>query len=473
MSMFRPVTNDAAHLKLGLFGFQGAGKTTTAALIAIGMKKLMTEKRIPGWDLPIGMIDSEGGRSWIKPLIEKEFGLGSFVGVASGAFADLVAAIPDAERNCSVLIQDSATTHWVEFVESYKEKKGRTRGLVIDDWAWLKQEWRRKFVNPYLNSNLHFIMCGRAGFEYSHFEDAAGMKQFEKSGIRMKSEAETGYEPSLVIMMEREIDLSTNKMTHIGHILKDRRCDEHSLDGKAFRNITFADILPHVEYLNLGGRNMAHDDTRSSVGLIDEDVRKDQTSLRRRIVVQEIDALLDAHGAGGTSGDARAKRSKLLAGFFGTTAKAEIEELMPLDDLRLGFNRLSLELEGKPCRYFPAEPAPVLDDAIPDFSAEAAPLAAEPAKPVPEPVGKGKPKMAPAKPEKPARAKKPSKTSVAITSNIMDAAKAGGDKADIIAAVTRAAAPAGELPDAGEKAAINVLKTQLIQSLLAPEAVAS
>ena len=44
----------------------------------------------------------------------------------------------------------------------------------------------------------------------------------------------------------------------------------------------------------------------------------------------------------------------------------EIEEVMPLFDLRAGYDSLHRELEGVPSRYG-AVAAPVQDDGIPDF----------------------------------------------------------------------------------------------------------
>ena len=93
--------------------------------------------------------------------------------------------------------------------------KKRTR-LQFDDWGYLKGEWR-KFTDLFINSNLHIILCGRAGYEYDYFEDEAGKKQLEKTDIKMKAEGEMGYEPSLLVLMERHTDLETMKAYRHGN----------------------------------------------------------------------------------------------------------------------------------------------------------------------------------------------------------------------------------------------------------------
>jgi hypothetical protein len=64
---------------------------------------------------------------------------------------------------------DSITHFWIELTESYMRMKKRSR-LQFEDWAYLKTEWRR-FTDLFVNSNLHIIVCGRAGFEYDYSTD--------------------------------------------------------------------------------------------------------------------------------------------------------------------------------------------------------------------------------------------------------------------------------------------------------------
>lgn len=461
-SLFRPVTNDATHLKAGVMGFASSGKTFTATCMAIGMKRLMMDRGLPGAEKPIMMVDTEGGRSWVKPMVDQAFGPGNFHYSSSPAFSDLGDSLLTAEAYACFLIVDSISTIWVEFCETYAKVKERKRGLEFTDWNYLKTRWRNEFIVPYLNTRLHCGLCGRAGYEYEHFTDEAGKKQIEKSGIKMKSEAETGYEPSLVVLMDREMDVRTKEIKHVGHILKDRRTDERSLDGKIITNPTFDSFMPHIEWLNLGGEhNNAVSAERTSAGTIAADEKWDDTRRQCKIICEEINGLLAMHGYAGTAGETVAKRCRMMAAHFGTTSKAEIEERMPLHELRERYNAMHRTLEKKPSRYFPNEAAPDLDDAIPDFGA------------APEAIAEPESTAAPAK----RKGKKAAPTEIAdraaiLAAMINAAESAKGDSAARIAAVSAAFAQHADsiaLLSTPEQMTIKAKRSQLIGGAVAAQ----
>ena len=200
MSRFRATTAKPTHLKAAFMGFQGAGKTLTSVKLAIGLVQMMRKRKLPGSEKPVFMVDTERGHLWIKPLFDAA-GIELLVD-QTRAFADLRADMADAIENASLLLIDSITAHWLEFCEAYKVKKKRSRGLEFQDWGYLKEEWRKGFTEPFLNSPLHTIFCGRAGFTYDHYTDDSGKKQIEKSGVKLKAEGELGFEPNLLVYME-------------------------------------------------------------------------------------------------------------------------------------------------------------------------------------------------------------------------------------------------------------------------------
>jgi hypothetical protein len=261
-------------------------------------------------------------------------------------------------------------------------------------WNYLKTEWG-KFSDAFVNSNLHVLMCGRAGFEYDYTtDDETGKKNLEKTGIKMKAESEMGYEPSLLVLMEREMDMDKMIVRHTARVLKDRST---LLDGRDFHNPTFASFLPHIQCLNLGGRQMGVDTSRTSEHLITPD-KKDWNPVQRRIAVDEIQSLLVLHIPGQAAADKK-RKIELIRKHFNNASWTEIEEVMPLFDLRAGYDSLHQELEGKPSRYSPAvtsiyappvKAKPIaeeMDDAIPEHDDKSDPgdipadIKREPAKP--------------------------------------------------------------------------------------------
>src|ERR1700683_3953914 len=226
--LFTKAENTSSHLKMGLMGFAGSGKTYTATLTAIGLVHHMREHKVDYASRPMFFLDTETGSDWVAPKIKSE-GIDLFT-AKTRAFSDLVAAIREAEESSSLLLIDSVTHFWVELCDTYMKKKNRTR-LQFEDWAFLKAEWR-KFTDLFINSNLHIILAGRAGFEYDYqVDEETEKKNLVKTGIKMKAEGEMGYEPSLLVLMEREMDMATKTNHHYAKVIKDRST---LLDGKEF-----------------------------------------------------------------------------------------------------------------------------------------------------------------------------------------------------------------------------------------------
>lgn len=362
MTLFRKAEVTSAYLKMGLLGFAGSGKTFTATSAAIGLVQYMRELGVDYAERPIFFLDTETGSDWIKPKIEAA-GLELFT-AKTRAFSDLRQAVTEAEKNASLLLVDSITHFWKELCDAYMKRKNRTR-LQFEDWGYLKSEWG-KFTDQFINSPLHIILCGRAGYEYDYFEDEAGKKNLEKTGIKMKAEGEMGYEPSLLVLMERKMDIDEKQTWREATILKDRST---LLDGKHFTNPTFGNFLPHIQALNLGGKQLGVDTTRTSEHTITAD-KRDWQPVQRKIVLGEIQDLLVLHVPGQAAADKQRKVSLLRQHF--AAGWVEIEEVMPLGQLRNGYNTLHEELEGKPSKYA----KPEINDEIPGLAEKPATEAA-------------------------------------------------------------------------------------------------
>jgi AAA domain len=351
-TLFQPAAVTSAYLKMGLLGFQGSGKTKTATKTAIGLMAYMKQRGIAGAARPAYFLDTETGSDWVLPDF-KAAGI-PVAQAKTRAFADLLAAVTEAEAKGSVLIIDSVTHFWKELTESYARRKAADLKrplyrLQLHDWGYLKGEqgWGR-FADLFVNSNLHIILCGRAGYEFDLTLDDEGHKQLEKTGIKMKAESDFGYEPSLLVYMERHQQLEGAKVVRVwreGVVLKDRA---GLIDGGTFEDPGFDDFRPHIERLNLGGRQLGVDTTRTSEHTIATD-KKDWQPVQRRIVIDEIQTLLTLHYPSTGAEDRKNKLKAILAHFDATWT--EIEEVMPLGQLRAGYDRLHRALEGQPSRY--------------------------------------------------------------------------------------------------------------------------
>lgn len=357
--LFKQATNTQAYLKAGIMGFAGDGKTYTASEIAIGLVELMRARKLPAGDKPVMFLDTETGSDWVKPRFDAA-NIALFT-AKTRAFVDLLTAVREAEHEGAVLMIDSISHFWRNLTEEYAERKNRKRGLEFQDWAWLKAEWG-KFTDLFVNSKCHIIMCGRAGYEYDFFENENGKKELEKTGVKMKAETETGYEPSILILMEKHqelLDKGEKRVWRTATVLKDRST---KIDGATFVNPTFKDFLPHIEFLNLGGDHLGVDLTRDSGELFADDGEPRWQKERRmkEIALDEIGELLGKHYPG-TTNDAKKAKGDLLEGAFATRSW---ERIKTFDYATVSAARtaLWLKLEGKPYEFpkpqQPIAPAP-------------------------------------------------------------------------------------------------------------------
>jgi hypothetical protein len=360
MTLFTDAHSTQAYAKIGVLGFAGSGKTYTSALMAIGLVKLMKKLGLPDGEKPAYFLDTETGSDWVIPLFKKN-GI-PLRSAKTRAFKDLLGAVREAEKNGSVLIVDSITHFWRELCDAFAKKR-RVERLEFQHWAALKREWG-EFTDLLVNSRLHIIMCGRAGYEYDFFEDSDGKRQLEKTGIKMKAETETGFEPSLLILMERAMDVSSNEVWRVASVLKDRST---MLDGKSFRNPTFKDFLPHFKQINFGGEQLGVDIDRTSDELFDEesgDTKWTRERRQRDICLDEIAEIIHKHHPG-TSGEAKSSRGALMEK-HAQTRSWEAIKAMRLPQLQVLRNEIWKELEGK--EY--ARPVVVAPDDLPPEKTE-------------------------------------------------------------------------------------------------------
>lgn len=329
MGLLKPAENMTAYAKIGILGFAGSGKTFTAANIAVGLAKVSKSNQV-------AFFDTEKGSDFvIKPM--KEQGVDLLVH-RGRAFRDLIQVIREAEdANIPVLIIDSISHVWRDLCDSYAKKYNRKR-LTMGDWTTLKGQWK-DYTDLFINSKLHILMLGRAGFEYDFTEDEDGKKEIVKTGTKMKVEGETGFEPDLLLEMERIKD--KGKIINRCFVVKDR---SNTMNGNDIDYPTFDSFKSFFSYINIGGEHTGIDNKRDSTALFDDpDYSYEEKKKRREIACEEIkDALIRAE-MDGTGKEEKKKRSEVFGKIFGTASWTAIST-MPLRELLDGLERLKVEL---------------------------------------------------------------------------------------------------------------------------------
>lgn len=320
MGLFKPAGNGQAKLKMGLFGDNASGKTHTASLTAIGLREMIKSKK------PVYFFDTETGSDFVNKSIFKPAKVPLEV-VKSRSFPDLLEATKEAEKNASIFMIDSITHVWKNFTEGYL-KKSNQKFIQLWDWSVLKKEWAA-FTELFINSDLHIILMGRQSSIFETSEEVRGgktVKVSEKIGAKMNAESDMGYEPSLLVQMERDFvgDEANGMFVRKANIVKDRF---NIIDGKVFTNPTFKDFLPHVELLDLEGTQIGIDTSRNSESVFN-DMGEGQRDIRlreREIAVDLVKSCL-SHFFPSTKEEDKKVKMDLLLQMFGTRSWVQVEK---------------------------------------------------------------------------------------------------------------------------------------------------
>lgn len=314
MRLLKKAENNMAYLKLGIFGSNGSGKTYTAGIFARELHKKLKLKK------PVAFIDTETGSNFEVSRFEKEK-IEFFIG-RTRSFSDLLEITKESENDCSVLIIDSISHFWKELQSAFMKKNKQTF-IQMQQWKILKDQWQ-KFTDLFINTKLHIIMCGRAGNVYEYQDSDEGKKELITTGTKMRAESDMGYEPSLLLEMEQLRDSGKTGSKNINrcHVIKDR---SDTIDGKFVDYPTFDFILPHFEFLNIGGEHKGVDTSRTSEHVFQTNTDNGyvQKNKEQDIFSQELENLLFIKYPG-RSDDMKKKRLEICKKVFGETSWTSI-----------------------------------------------------------------------------------------------------------------------------------------------------
>lgn len=336
-NFFVPVANTKPYFKAAFEGFAGTGKTYTAAKIAIGIHKRTQSQK------PVIIFDTEKASKFLKPLFAQE-GIELLVR-ESKSLADLKETMARMRQGFSdILIIDSISHVWENFLESYKQaptKYGKSAKLRLEfqDWGIIKPTWKAEYSDLFVSDPYHIVMCGRAGYEYENeINEDTGKREIYKSGVKMKVEGETAYEPDLLVLMERLQEMEGNTVKSVSRratIIKDRST---VLDGMTFDNPTYEHFAPAVEVMLDSPVKLTTPAERDARELFKTEEDKEEFKKRKKIWLEEIESYLVKVRPGL---DAQSKKFKIEAveHAFGTGSWTAVEQMHP-DSLEIGFKKI-------------------------------------------------------------------------------------------------------------------------------------
>jgi len=330
-NFFSPIGNTKPYFKAAFEGFAGSGKTYTAAQIAIGLYKRVGSKK------PIIIFDTEKAAKFLKPMFAAE-GIEVLVR-ESRSLADLRETMSRARQGLSdVMIIDSISHVWEDFLKAYAEKVRRTR-LEFQDWGVIKPTWKTEFSDPFVRDPYHIIMTGRAGYEYENeINKETGKREIYKSGVKMKVEGETAYEPDLLVLMERMQEMdggSIKKVVRQAVVIKDRST---VIDGKTFENPGYQDFAPAVDVMLESPAPLETVAERDAGSLFRTEEEKYEWKQQKKRWLEEIENYLVSIWPG-QSADQKKLKIDAIHYAFNTMSWTVVESLRP-EELEAGFGRV-------------------------------------------------------------------------------------------------------------------------------------
>jgi len=239
-------------IKASFGGFAGTGKTRTAIEFIIGCYDLMKIDK----SKPLLFIDNEKGSRFLIPLLKEKLPGVKVLIKETDQLDDVLNAFDYLNTGkLSFLFIDSLTKIWYKYIDQYKlgisQKK---KFMTMRDWANVLPEWQKVFADRFVQIEGNCVFTGRGGHKYEmqELEDESGKKkkEFIQTGVKMKLAGETSFEPDLNVWMDQVQELTEGgkikKVYRDAFVMKDRA---NLIDGKTFRNPTFKDFRPVIEYL--------------------------------------------------------------------------------------------------------------------------------------------------------------------------------------------------------------------------------
>ena len=233
MSLFKPAENTMAYFKAGFMGEAGSEKTHSN-VDGHRPRQHLRAAKIKGSEKPVYFLDTEQGSAWVKPMFDDA---GIELRVAkTRAFKD---PLPPCARQRKTAASSSSTAFRTSgriLQNSYMRKRSEQlkrpyNRLEFQDWAILKRMWR-EFSDLYVNSEpaLHPLRPSRLQNTSERRTSRAARRSTSRAS-RWPPRRVLGYEPNLLVWMERRTDLATKVVERTAIILKDR---SQRLDGEQF-----------------------------------------------------------------------------------------------------------------------------------------------------------------------------------------------------------------------------------------------
>lgn len=258
MAKFQKAAPQQARLKVSIYGPPGSGKTFSTLLMAEGLAKVRGKR--------IAYVDTERGTDFYAQAVKarrvhpEAF---DFDALYTKSLAEVTEAVRSVDPNeHGIIVLDSISQLWDAAMDAYKGKRTSIDTIPMSAWGKIKKPY--KDLIAYLIGSQHDVFI--LGRQKNVFEDDAN-GEMKKTGVSMRAEGETAYEPHICLRMEA---VGKTETDYLCHVEKDRT---GVLAGKTIKNPSFAMIEPLLPLLG---------ETQAPVEDEDERIAKDSELLDKQ-----------------------------------------------------------------------------------------------------------------------------------------------------------------------------------------------
>jgi len=275
---FEKAKPEQGWLKVAIYGPPGAGKTFSTLLMVEGLAKRRGTRP--------AVVDTERGTDFYakkspRSVHPEPF---DFDAIYTRSLADVTEAVMALDPAVhGPIVIDSMTHFWEGAIEAYEGDKTKADTIPMHAWGKIKKPYK-ELVKWLMASPFDVFILGRQG---NVFENEGG--ELKKTGVKMKAEGDTPYEPHICLRMECKQDRADpTKSTYLMYAEKDRT---GVLAGRTFANPSYATIEPLLALL--GDTQAAAEDEDERIARDAELMRKEEAKKEKKV---EKSATLLAEG---------------------------------------------------------------------------------------------------------------------------------------------------------------------------------
>ena len=205
--LFTPRTTIWRPCKFAFEGWGKSGKSFTSALVALGIWVAEGEKAT------IVLQDTEDAAVFYRQIFEP-YGIiegENFFVTPSRSLMDFQDMAKLCEENRAIFLLDSITHLYERMYKVWMEENEIPEPQPYHSMS-LKPLWKDLFSDPFVRTRCHILFTGRAAWEWSmEVNEDTKKKELLKTGVKMRGDNETAFEPDIICLLERLQTVSKKK----------------------------------------------------------------------------------------------------------------------------------------------------------------------------------------------------------------------------------------------------------------------